>query len=59
MRTLWDVEEARAREKVLAAGVQFNAVDMPAFRRAAQPLIERYARNPTLAALIKNIRAMA
>jgi tripartite ATP-independent transporter DctP family solute receptor len=59
MRTLWDVEEARAREKVLAAGVQFNAVDMLAFRQAAQPMIERYARNPALAALIKNIRAMA
>ncbi len=59
MRSLWDRAEANAREHVLAAGVQFNTVDIPAFRRAAQPLVDRYARKPALGALINNIRAMA
>ncbi len=59
MRQLWDTSEDAARKAILAAGVRMNAVDMPAFRTAAQPLLDEYLRQPEIAALYRRIRAMA
>lgn len=59
MRGLWDESESTARAAVLAAGVRINAVDMPAFRRKAQPLLDEYLRQPAIAALHRRIRALA
>lgn len=59
MRRLWDQSESSAREAVLQAGVKFNDVDMPAFRRAAQPLLDEYLRDPQVGALHRQIRALA
>ena len=44
---------------ILAHGVHFNAVDMPAFRRAAQPLLDEYLRHPDLDSLYRRIRDLA
>jgi TRAP-type C4-dicarboxylate transport system substrate-binding protein len=59
MRALWDESENTARKAILAHGVQFNAVDMPAFRRAAQPLLDEYLRHPDLDSLYRRIRDLA
>ena len=59
MRGLWDASEAQARATVMAAGVKANAVDIPAFRRAAQPLLDAYHRDPAIEALTRRIRALA
>jgi len=40
-------------------GITFNAVDMPAFRKAADPLLQRYLQQPALAALTRRIRDFA
>jgi tripartite ATP-independent transporter DctP family solute receptor len=59
MRTLWDEMEAQSRATVLAAGVQENEVDRPAFHKAAAPLHERYLSDPALRQLFDGIRALA
>ena len=60
MRALWDKTEVEVRETVVAAGVEVTEVDRDAFRRAAQPVLERYAReDETYARLLAAIRALA
>ena len=59
MRRLWDVSEGAAREAVADYGIEFNDVDMDAFRAAAQPLRERYLRQPELQTLFRRIRDLA
>jgi len=59
MRTAWDASEDKAREAVLAAGVKSNAVDMPAFRAAAEPLLRDYLQQADIAALHRRIRDFA
>jgi tripartite ATP-independent transporter DctP family solute receptor len=59
MRELWDESEAAARKAIFAHGVRFNAVDMAAFRRTAQPLLDEYLGHPDLAPLYRRIRDLA
>jgi tripartite ATP-independent transporter DctP family solute receptor len=59
MRRLWTESETAARETVLAARVQFNEVDIPAFRTAAQPLLAEYRRDPVIDELYRRIRELA
>lgn len=59
MRNLWDASEGAAREAVAEYGIAFNDVDMDAFRTAAQPLRERYLRQPELQTLYRRIRDLA
>jgi tripartite ATP-independent transporter DctP family solute receptor len=59
MRRLWDASEAQARQDVIDYGVAVNAVDMPAFRRAAAPLLAEYRRQPQIEALYRRIRDFA
>ncbi|MFC3550546.1 TRAP transporter substrate-binding protein [Lysobacter cavernae] len=59
MRELWDESEATARKTVLDHGIQANDVDMPAFRKAAQPLLDEYHRRPEIEALYRRIRDLA
>lgn len=59
MRTAWDASEDKARAAVLAAGVKSNAVDMPAFRAAAEPLLRDYLQQADIAALHRRIRDFA
>ena len=59
MRQLWDASEGAARQAVAEYGIAFNDVDMDAFRTAAQPLRERYLRQPELQTLDRRIRDLA
>jgi len=59
MRKLWDASEARARQEVLDYGVAVNEVDMPAFRKAAAPLLAEYRQQPEIEALYRRIRDFA
>lgn len=59
MRDAWDASEATARAEVLASGVEANDVDIAAFRRAAEPLLAGYRREPGIDALYRRIRAIA
>lgn len=59
MRELWDRMEADSREFVLNAGVQRNDVDLDAFRRAAQPVVESTLQDARLRKLYEQVRAAA
>lgn len=59
MRRQWDASEDAARRAVTGAGVKTNAVDMAAFRTAAEPLLQQYLQQPALAALARRIRDLA
>ena len=51
--------EGSARAAVLEAGIKFNDVDLAAFRKAAQPLLDEYHRKPEIEALYRRIRDLA
>lgn len=59
MRTLWDRMEEESRKYVIEAGVETCEIDMAAFKRAAQPMLERYLRSDMLRSLYEQIRALA
>lgn len=59
MRQHWDAAVERSREIVIGEGIQVNAVDKDAFRRAAQPLLERYLKDPEIRRLYEAVRAQA
>ncbi|HBS61505.1 MAG TPA: C4-dicarboxylate ABC transporter [Stenotrophomonas sp.] len=59
MREQWDASENTARQAVADFGIRFNEVDMPAFRKAADPLLQQYLQQPELAALTRRIRDFA
>jgi tripartite ATP-independent transporter DctP family solute receptor len=59
MRRLWAESESAAHRTVVEGGVRFNDVDIPAFRRAAQPLLAEYRRDSVIDELYGRIRALA
>ena len=59
MRKLWDESESTARQSVIDYGVEMNDVDMPAFRRVAEPLLAEYRRDPAIDSLYRRIRDQA
>ena len=59
MRQHWDASESAARQAVLDYGVQFNDVDMAAFRKAAEPLLADYTRRSEIEPLYRRIRDLA
>ncbi len=59
MRKLWDESESTARQAVIDYGVEMNDVDMPAFRRVAEPLLAEYRRDPAIDSLYRRIRDQA
>lgn len=59
MRAKWEESEGKARAAVLEAGIKFNDVDLAAFRKAAQPLLDEYHRKPEIEALYRRIRDLA
>jgi len=59
MRAKWEASEGKARAAVLAAGIAMNEVDVAAFRKAAQPLLDDYHRKPEIEALYRRIRDAA
>lgn len=59
MREQWDASEDEARKAVIDYGVKTNTVDMPAFRKAAEPLLLDYLQQPDIASLHRRIRAFA
>ena len=56
MRKLWDESESTARQAVADYGVKTNTVDLPAFRKAAEPLLAEYRNNPAIDSLYRRIR---
>lgn len=59
MRKQWDEEEGKARRAVMDAGIQANAVDMPAFRAAAAPLRDEYVSHAAIQPIYRRIRDLA
>jgi tripartite ATP-independent transporter DctP family solute receptor len=59
MRGKWDASEDAARKAVLEHGIKTNDVDLDAFRKAAQPLLDAYHRQPEIEALYRRIRDLA
>ena len=59
MRKLWDESENTARPAVIDYGVEMNDVDIPAFRRVAEPLLAEYRRDPAIDSLYRRIRDQA
>lgn len=59
MRTLWDESENAARQAVIDYGVEINDADLAAFRRAAEPLLVEYRRDPAIDSLYRRIRDQA
>jgi len=59
MRGLWDQMEAESRAFVLAANVKSNDVDLPAFRKVAASIQERYLVDQSLRAIFDGIRGLA
>jgi len=59
MRRLWDQMEAESRAFVLAASVKANDVDLPAFRKVAASIQERYLVDQSLRAIFDGIRGLA
>jgi len=51
MRTRWDELVDKARRTVVEAGVKVAAIDRPAFRKAVQPMLDRYLHDPEIARL--------
>jgi tripartite ATP-independent transporter DctP family solute receptor len=59
MRERWDELVERARRTVVDAGVAVAPIDKPAFRRAVQPMLDRYLRDPELKRLYDMLRDSA
>jgi tripartite ATP-independent transporter DctP family solute receptor len=59
MRQLWDAKQATARQTVLDAGVQYNDADRDAFRRAVEPMKQRWMADEAIAATVRRIDAQA
>lgn len=57
-RSLWETRAAASREKVMAAGVQFNEIpDKSEFQAAMEPVYEKYlSANPDLVPLVDLIK---
>ena len=59
LRTLWDEGADASRRALLEAGVAMNPVDLPAFRRAAEPMQRQYREHATVGPLYRQIRSLA
>ena len=59
MRAKWEESEQKARKAVLDDGIKVNDVDLAAFRKAAQPLLDEYHQKPEIEALYRRIRDLA
>ena len=59
MRTHWDAAVEKSRTTVTEAGVKVNAVDKAAFRKAAEPLLDMYLKDPEIRRLYDAVRAQA
>jgi tripartite ATP-independent transporter DctP family solute receptor len=49
MRARWDELVDKARRTVVDAGVKVAVIDRPVFRKAAQPMLDRYLHDPEIA----------
>ena len=59
MRARWDELVERARRTVSDAGVTAAVIDKPAFRKAVQPMLDRYLRDPEIKRLYDTLRDSA
>jgi TRAP-type C4-dicarboxylate transport system substrate-binding protein len=59
MRRLWDQGEAVARTALDDGGVQYNEVDVDAFRAAVAPLLMAYRRDDSVRDLLRQIQELA
>ena len=57
-KKLWAEAEKSEREKALALGVKFNTVNKDAFVAKVKPMIEEERKNPALAKLLDEIKAV-
>jgi tripartite ATP-independent transporter DctP family solute receptor len=59
MRARWDELVERARRTVIDAGIMVAPIDRPAFRKAVQPMLDRYLRDPEIRRLYDVLRDSA
>jgi tripartite ATP-independent transporter DctP family solute receptor len=59
MRRLWDETVDTSLRALQAADLRINDVDFSAFRRASQPILREYRKDPDIDNLYRAIRAMA
>ncbi len=59
MRTLWDKTADESRIALQEQGVLMNAVDVAAFRKAAEPLLRDYRQDAAIEKLYRGIRDLA
>lgn len=57
-RELWDAQEEKSREAVIAAGSEITEVDKAPFIAAMEPIYEKYADTPELKDLVARIQAV-
>lgn len=58
MRDLWDATVAKAREQVLADGVEVNEIDAAPFSRLMRPVWDQFVTTPQQRALVRRIADM-
>ena len=56
MRAQWDATVEASRKAVIEAGVVVSEIDKPAFRRAVQPLVDRYLRDEQIRRLYEALQ---
>lgn len=58
-RAAWELREAEARDKVIAAGVQVSQVDKAAFAATVRPVLDKYLSDARLRAIYEKLAAVA
>ena len=59
MRARWDDTVEKSRRAARAAGVAIGTIDKGEFRKAVQPLLDHYLRDPDIARLHDILRGFA
>jgi TRAP-type C4-dicarboxylate transport system substrate-binding protein len=56
MRAQWDATVEASRKAVIEVGVVVSEIERPAFRRAVQPLVDRYLRDEQIRRLYEALQ---
>jgi tripartite ATP-independent transporter DctP family solute receptor len=59
MRAQWDERVERSRRVARDAGAELSPIDKGEFRKAVQPLLDRYLRDPDIRKLYESLRGFA
>ena len=59
LRELWDKTADESRKTLQEHGVQMNEINVPAFHKAAEPVLREYRKDAVIEQLYRSIRALA